>query len=429
MANKIFNTKIRLRYDSFENWTTANPVLLSGEMAITTVVAADAQSQVNPTVLFKVGDGTSHYNDLKFASGLASDVYSWAKAEKPPVVNAEDVAGLADYINGLVEDKNTTYRIVADEDDASKLYLQSTEDATAETPVWTTVSTFNSTKVEAGTTAGTIKVNGTDMAITGWTALNTQVESNKTAIETLNGAVDKEGSVANQIKGANDALKEELETEISSKIASTYKPAGSIEGTALTADLLTEANVGKVYNISTEFTSTTDFVEGEGKTYQAGANVVVINTGTDEAPVYKFDVLMGLVDLSNYPTKPEMNSAIESAIEDAPVKEVPVDKVTGLDEKVTEIVNTELTKEPAEGEEPSALQTTIKNVATEAATDEIAKLDVEDTAVDGYVVSQVSETDGKIAVVRRQIDISELVQASGGNTIVLSCGGAAETTA
>lgn len=423
MANKVFNTKIKLRYDSFENWTTANPVLLSGEMAITTVVAADAQSQVNPTILLKVGDSVSHYNDLGFVSGLASDVYSWAKAEKPPVVNAEDVAGLAEYISNQVDGKNTQYRIVADENDASKLYLQSTEDASAETPTWTTVSTFNSTKVEAGTIAGTIKVNGTDMTITGWTALNTQVTTNTEAIETLNGTVDTEGSVANQIKGANDALRTELETEITSKISSTYKPAGSIEGTALTADLLTATNVGKVYNISTEFTSTTDFVEGEGKTYQAGANVVVINSGTEEAPIYKFDVLMGLVDLSNYPTKPEMNEAIEGAIEAAPVKEVPVDKVTGLDEKVTEIVNTELTKEPVEGEEPSALQTTIKNVASEAATAEIAKLNNTDAEVAGQFITEAKEENGIVSVKRTNVDIAQLVQNTE-DTIVLAGGNA-----
>ena len=45
------------------------------------------------------------------------------------------------------------------------------------------------------------------------------------------------------------------------------------------------------------FTTDTRFVEGAGKEYPVGTNVVVVDTGDS---TYKFDVLAGFVDLSNY---------------------------------------------------------------------------------------------------------------------------------
>lgn len=90
MANKILNTRLRLKYDTLENWQSANPVLLEGEVGIVSVntgehgpVDKDANGHVvRPAILFKVGDknGTA-FNGLPWASGLAADVYSWAKKE------------------------------------------------------------------------------------------------------------------------------------------------------------------------------------------------------------------------------------------------------------------------------------------------------------------------------------------------------------
>ena len=48
------------------------------------------------------------------------------------------------------------------------------------------------------------------------------------------------------------------------------------------------------------FTTTSDFVEGAGKSYPAGTNIVCINTATSGTAVYKWDVLTGMVDLSGY---------------------------------------------------------------------------------------------------------------------------------
>lgn len=87
-------------------------------------------------------------------------------------------------------------------------------------------------------------------------------------------------------------------TEVDGKIASVYKPAGSVAFANLPS--LASNVLGNVYNVTDSFTTTNDFVEGAGVTYPAGTNVAVVDIGTAETPVYKFDVLSGFVDLSGY---------------------------------------------------------------------------------------------------------------------------------
>ena len=82
MADKILNTRLRLKYDTLANWSAANPVLLKGEVGIVSVPLASETTVgqvVKPAILFKVGDGTTDFNTLPFASGMAADVHAWAK--------------------------------------------------------------------------------------------------------------------------------------------------------------------------------------------------------------------------------------------------------------------------------------------------------------------------------------------------------------
>lgn len=105
----------------------------------------------------------------------------------------------------------------------------------------------------------------------------------------------------------NDAAnKKYVDDSITTQVSSVYKTKGSI--TDLTA-LATpdKAHEGFVYNIENEFTTTDQFVEGAGKTYPAGTNVVCINTtGT----TYKWDVLAGMVDLSGYVTTEDLANGL-----------------------------------------------------------------------------------------------------------------------
>lgn len=71
-----------------------------------------------------------------------------------------------------------------------------------------------------------------------------------------------------------------LREEVGNTITSVYKAKGSLPFASLTNALLVKANEGNVYNITDAFTSTADFVEGAGKKYTAGANVVIVETTT-----------------------------------------------------------------------------------------------------------------------------------------------------
>ena len=112
-TNKVFQTRIQLKYDTYENWIAANPILKKGEMAIATVDSG-VQSMTNlPNIVLKVGDGTTPYNNLKFVSALAADVHGWAKANTKPVYAASEITGLQEAIEQYSDyDTNTQYRIV-----------------------------------------------------------------------------------------------------------------------------------------------------------------------------------------------------------------------------------------------------------------------------------------------------------------------------
>ena len=94
---------------------------------------------------------------------------------------------------------------------------------------------------------------------------------------------------------AKTASPKAVKTYVDGKISSTYKPAGSVTFAKLPTP--SASVLGNVYNVTDAFTTTDKFVEGAGNKYSAGTNVVVVNT---TGSTYKFDVLAGFVDLSDY---------------------------------------------------------------------------------------------------------------------------------
>ena len=82
---------------------------------------------------------------------------------------------------------------------------------------------------------------------------------------------------------------------VDSKITSAVRNCGSITFANLPS--LTVANLNKCYNITDAFTTTSNFIEGAGKNYPAGTNVMIVEAGTN---TYKYDVYAGFYDLSIY---------------------------------------------------------------------------------------------------------------------------------
>lgn len=137
MANTTFNTRIKLKYDTLANWTTnKTKVLLNGEIGLCYVPAVTTNTTTTaPTVLFKVGDGKTTWESLPWGSGLAADVYDWAKATTKPSYDYSEIKNTPT----MTVDTNTTYKLVQDGTDKHKFTLQSQEKGTS---IWTTVSTI-----------------------------------------------------------------------------------------------------------------------------------------------------------------------------------------------------------------------------------------------------------------------------------------------
>lgn len=100
MATTTLSTRITLKYDTLANWNASEFFLKKGEVAICSLATGEtAEQSTPPAVLLKVGDGAHKFSELPWASGLAADVYSWAKAaSKPSYTFAEvgaDEAGSA----------------------------------------------------------------------------------------------------------------------------------------------------------------------------------------------------------------------------------------------------------------------------------------------------------------------------------------------
>ena len=256
---KNLNTRIALKYDSYENWTHHNPILLKGEIAIAELPVSENKPGVGepnaagstpaiqnaPNILIKVGDGTNHYNDLKFVSALAADVYSWAKAATKPTYSASEITGLDKYISGVIQDTNTQYRIVAVDGVAYSYKLQKKD-----------ISDADYTDVDGSI----ISLTDVDARLD---ALETAIGDNGTVQEKINAAIgaldNDDAAVANQfvteVKETDGviAVKRAALVEADIPALSQSKVTGLIDALASKQDNLEFAGT---YNASTNKVAT-----------------------------------------------------------------------------------------------------------------------------------------------------------------------------
>ena len=147
--------------------------------------------------------------------------------------------------------------------------------------------------------------------------LNEQMTTVQGDIATIN------STLANKANSDDVYTKQQTDDKISAAISSVYKPAGSTAFSDLPA--ASAATLGNVYNVTDAFTTTDSFVEGAGKSYPAGTNVAVVLVGEE----YKYDVLSGMVDLSNYSTTDEIAQTYATKTEVTTGLSGKVDKVEG----------------------------------------------------------------------------------------------------
>ena len=257
---KNLNTRIALKYDSYENWQQHNPILLKGEIAIATLPENSNQSatetqpaiQNTPNILIKVGDGVNHYNDLKFVSALAADVYSWAKAATKPEYSASEIKGIDDYINTTIQDSNTQYQIVAIEGSAYSYKLQKKDIGES---VWSDVA--------------------------GSTISLTEVDSR---LDTLEAAIGENGAVQDKINAAIGALNYN-DAAVANQFVTEVKEADGV--IAVKRAALVEADIpalsqSKVTGLVDALASKQDNLEFEG-TYNASTNKVATESTISNA--------------------------------------------------------------------------------------------------------------------------------------------------
>lgn len=144
-----------------------------------------------------------------------------------------------------------------------------------------------------------IQKNGTALTPDSARKVNITVPTKVSELENDNGYLTTLPEISTNIEtdatsDTKTASPKAVKTYVDSKISSTYKPAGSSKFSELPA--LSASILGYVYNVTDAFTTNNTFVEGAGKSYGVGTNVVCVSTGEG----YKWDVLTGFVDLSEY---------------------------------------------------------------------------------------------------------------------------------
>ena len=222
-------TRIALKYDSYANWVSNNPVLLAGEVAIATIPVGDHNTmptgfQNLPNVVMKVGDGSSHYNDLKFLSALAADVYEWAKAEQKPTYKAEEIVDLQKFVEDHSDfDSNTEYTIVAVNEYKYELKYKNIGEAefkSFDTPVYIDLTKANErlTKLEEEVSA----------LLGGEGETGGIAEMIEAAIGALDANIDQAASASNGMLNLHIKQEDGVVTELTGSIpANTYDAHGA----------------------------------------------------------------------------------------------------------------------------------------------------------------------------------------------------------
>jgi len=209
MAIKELQTRIALKYDSYSAWTTApgkDVVLLAGEIGICHVSDTNADTHVVPTVLFKVGDGTSTFEALPWASAKAADVYNWAKSETVVLDGTTIKFKTGDKVNHSI--------------DLSSFATDAE------------VETIRS-GLDSRITALEGKFTGTDSVQGQIDALDGRLDTAEGKLDTLTGADTVDGSVAKALKDAK-AYADTKKTEVIGDASST-KDSDTIKGAKLFA--------------------------------------------------------------------------------------------------------------------------------------------------------------------------------------------------
>ena len=141
--------------------------------------------------------------------------------------------------------------------------------------------------------------------------------------------------VMEAIKAEGYLNETETRALIKELVPSAIIPSGSISF----SELPTPSNsiLGNLYNITDAFVTTDIFLEGAGHGYPEGTNVMVVLSNGE----YKYDIMAGFIDTSNFVTKDEATIVTASSINGNIIinnVETPV-AISATDEEVQNVIN------------------------------------------------------------------------------------------
>lgn len=295
MAEKTLKTRIQLKYDTWDNWEKVteagkggNLVLKKGEIAITAISSGKSDFTTPPTVMFKVGDGSTAFSALPWASGLAADVYSWAKTDKKPTYTAKEVGAataedISTAIAAIPAGTDTQYQLVWTSSTRT-LKLQSKDKSSS---TWTdvtgqsfTISDNNTTYTFAeGTTNGAFSVTPS-----GSSAQSVKVHGLGTAAykaDTYFATAESVSTIESSLEGAVEAGIADLDTTISGMAAGkTLKTLTQTDGKIAATFQDISITQSQVSGLSTALSGKQDSLSFEG-TYNASTNKVATKSYVD----------------------------------------------------------------------------------------------------------------------------------------------------
>lgn len=207
-------------------------------------------------------------------------------------------SALQNIEDGIYDEQQARLR---EQQEYSQIILDEVNRATGAESALSSSIGAETTRATAAEEALANSISGIGSSITSLTTQLTNEINNRTnADTTITNRIALEEARAQQAES-------DLRDYVDDKVGSAYKASGSIYFANLPA--LDSTRVGNVYDIKDAFTTTASFLEGAGKNYPAGTNVVIVNIGTSQSPNLKYDAVSGLIDLSNYVQKTDYASS------------------------------------------------------------------------------------------------------------------------
>ena len=407
MADKTLKTRIKLKYDTLTNWQGegADVVLLKGEVAVCEVPTGGSLEQVTPpAILFKVGDGEKTFAQLPWVSGLAADVYAWAKAPTKPTYTASEV-GAAPTTHNHTTSQITDFTNVVN----GLIDTKISEIPTVKVPEYT---------LEAGTDEGSVVLKkdgvtvGDDVIIQGYSALKASIAAKYTK---------PEGGIP----------KTDLASDVQASLgkADTALQAGALDGYATTSSVTSAINThntsGTAHNdirtlISTlsgrvdDLGNALHFIGVEEQLPESGEDGDVVIVGTKEYvwanekwnEFGSGDHITKAQADGYYDAKGTASGLISGLT--ASFSNTAGKTITGLTQ-TNGVISATFSDIAITQNQVSGLTDKLATFATTSALNsKIESLDKADAAVSNQYVTAVSETDGVISVTRKQIQYSEI---------------------